>query len=122
MSSRLRPRVLCVSRSSAVIGSFQAILHAQYEVVSAFRADQAVAFSINNSVAAVVLDSEFLIEHGWTVAQTLKSLHPGLPVLLLAEDHHEVKLPHAVDAIANTPAVVLQELRRFLEPLEEHGT
>jgi hypothetical protein len=74
----------------------------------------AVAFCINNPVAAVVLDSEFFSERGWSLAQTFKSVCPSTPILLFVEDHQYTEIPQAVDAMVETPAGMLQELRRLL--------
>jgi DNA-binding NtrC family response regulator len=118
MFRRDHHRILCVTRSGIHLKTFQSVLSSDnYEVVSAFTSDQAVAFCINNAVAAVVIDSEFLTVDGWSVAQTFKALHPGLPVILLVEDGHEGPIPQAVDAIAKTSADMLQELQRLLDSL-----
>jgi hypothetical protein len=71
-------------------------------------------------VDTVVLASEFPIAHGWTLAQALKSVRPEIPVILLAQDHREVQIPHVIDAVLSTPAGVLRELKHRLdgEPLD----
>lgn len=38
---------------------------------------------LNNHVSAVVLDSEFSTEVGWSAAQTFKMVNPHLPVMLV---------------------------------------
>jgi DNA-binding NtrC family response regulator len=116
MRNRERPKILCVLHSPSNRNSLPGVLRsARYEVISAFTADQAVAFCINHVAAAVVLDSEFFSERGWSVLQTFKSLCPKVPILLFVEDHQFGTLPQNVDAIANTAEMMLVELRRFFD-------
>ena len=83
MSGREKPRILCVSRSAyqlkAMRGAFPA---REYDMLSASTPEQAVAVCLNNHISAVVLDSEFSTEFGWSAAQTLKMVNPQLPVML----------------------------------------
>ncbi len=52
--------------------------------------DLAVAYCISHHVDAIVLHSTMLENGGdWTVAQTLKSIWPTLPILLLS--HQEIE-------------------------------
>lgn len=74
--------------------------------------DHAVAFCINNGVAAIVLDSAFLTENDWSAVQTFKSICSGVPILVLANKDEE-KIPQEVDAIVKTPELLIQELRRL---------
>gem|GEM_PF-1167310 len=116
LSIRKQHRILCVSVSPMNLRAFQCVLRsADYQVVSALSPDQAVAFCVNNAVAAIVLDSEFLTEQGWSVAQTFKSLCPKVPILLCVEDRRRIEIPLAVDALADTPATLLQELKHIVE-------
>ncbi len=116
MSRRDHHRILCVTDSPMNLKRLHSVLSStKYEIVSALAADQAVAFCINNAVAAVVLGSEFLTAEGWSVAQTFKSLRPELPVVLFVEDSREMAIPDAVDVIATTEGALLQELQRLLE-------
>ena len=109
-------RILCVIHSTSNRKTLPlALQSAQYEVFLALTAEQAVAFCMGNLFAAVVLDSEFLSEAGWSVAQTFKGLYPRLPIVLFLEDHHRAEIPQAVDAIANTATTMLHELGRLLE-------
>ena len=108
-------RILCIIRSTSNRKTLPPVLQsANYEVTLALTAEEAVAFCIGNLVAAVVLDSEFHSEAGWSVAQTIKGLHPQLPILLFLDDHKAAEIPQSVDAIANA-ATMVDELRRLLE-------
>lgn len=89
--------------------------HAFYEVIHASTADQGVALSLNHSLAGVVLDSEFLTEQGWTLAQTLKGLRPAVPVLLFATEPCEIKVPHVLDGVVHTHADLLEYLSSSLQ-------
>jgi DNA-binding NtrC family response regulator len=87
MSGRKKTRILCVSRSAyqlrALRGAFPS---REYEVLSAISPEQAVAVCVSNHISAVVLDSEFSTESGWSAAHTLKMLNPQLPVMLLLKN------------------------------------
>lgn len=107
-------KVLYVSPSAIHRMDLENVFHAvRYEVVSCMNVDHAIAFCIDNSVSALVLDSEFLTEQDWYAVPTFKSICAGVPILVLADNHHE-KIPRAVDAVAGTPALVLQELRQLI--------
>jgi hypothetical protein len=67
----------------------------------------------SNNLAAVVLDSEFSAETGWSAAQTFKMVKPHLPVVLLGHNHqHEP--PHGVDAIATNYSGIQRKLNELL--------
>lgn len=111
---REKPRILCVSRSSSHLEAIcSALPRGEYEVVSATTPEQAVAVCVSNNLAAVVLDSEFSTEAGWSAAQTLKMVKPHLPVVLLGHVH-EQSLPHGIDAVASTYSAVLHKLNALL--------
>jgi PleD family two-component response regulator len=77
MSGREKPRVLCVSRSAYQLRGMRGALPArEYDVLSASTPEQAVAVCLNNNISAVVLDSEFSTDSGWSAAQTLKMVNP----------------------------------------------
>src|SRR5258708_12276459 len=80
MTGREKPRILCVSRSAyqlrAMRSAFPAI---EYQVISASTPEQAVAVGLNNHISAVVLDSDFSTQAGWSAAQTSKTATPHLP-------------------------------------------
>jgi DNA-binding NtrC family response regulator len=104
-----KPRILCVSPSSSQHQRLHSALSKTYEPLVASSPDQAVAFY----VAAVVLDSEFFSEQGWSVARTFKSINPHLPVVLLHASPTE-PLPSAIDAVATSPALLLDKLNLLL--------
>ena len=70
-------------------------------VIESFTTDQAVALCVSNRIDAVVLDQEFFVEvDGWSVAQSLKLVKPGVCVLLVARATPLRKaLPQGVDAM-----------------------
>jgi len=118
MRNRERRIVVCVLHSSSNIGTLPPILRsAQYQVIVSLTADEAVAFCISNLVVAVVLDSEFLSEAGWSVAETLKALCPKVPILLFVEPHKDGTMPKSIDATANTGETMLAELNRLCNPI-----
>jgi DNA-binding NtrC family response regulator len=86
----------------------------EYEVFAASTPEQAVAVCLSNKVAAVVLDSEFSTEAGWSAAQTFKMVDPHLPVMLLLESP-EGSVPSGVDAVAPGPSHILPKLKVLLK-------
>ncbi len=83
-SKRYR-RILCATRSAQTAELLRRALGSKTSaVLTAFTADVAVAFCLNNHVDAVVLSSE-LLDDTWSVAQTLKSIRPTLPILLVTD-------------------------------------
>ena len=107
-------KILYITPSSMDRMALENVFHAtRYEVVSCMNVDHAIAFCIDNRVSALVLDSVFLTEQDWFAVPTFKSICAGVPILVLGDNHHE-KIPCGVDAVAGTPALVLQELRQFI--------
>jgi hypothetical protein len=72
---------------------------------------------VSNHISAVVLDSEFSTEAGWSAAQTLKMVNPHLPVMLLLKSA-EGTVPSGVDAVAPSHSHMLPKLKGLLGPRE----
>lgn len=113
--SNRHSRILCVTRSAQTAD----LLHGALEnkkgaVLTAFTADVAVAFCLNNHVDAVVLGSE-LLDDKWTVAQTLKSIRPTLPILLFTDAAIAPGTLSYIDAVI--PSKGLSEITRVLAEL-----
>ena len=89
----------------------------EYQVISASTPEQAVAVCLNNHIAAVVLDSEFCTEAGWSAAQTLKMVNPQLPVMLLLKSA-EGCVPCGVNAVTDSHSDMLPKLKELLGPTE----
>jgi DNA-binding NtrC family response regulator len=89
----------------------------EYEVFTVSTPEQAVAVCLSNKVAAVVLDSEFSTEAGWSAAQTFKMVNPDLPVMLLLE-RAAGTVPSGVDAVAPSHSDILPKLKVLLESTE----
>jgi CheY-like chemotaxis protein len=89
----------------------------EYEVLSDSTPEQAVAVCLNNQISAVVLDSEFCTDAGWSAAQTLKMVNPQLPVILLLKSA-EGCVPCGVDAVVSGHSHILPKLKGLLEPRE----
>ena len=116
MSGREKPRILCVSRSVYELRDMrEAFPTRDYEVISASTPEQAVAVCVSNHIAAVVLDSEFSTEAGWSAAQTLKMVNPRLLVMLLVKSA-EGPVPSGVDAVAPSHSHMLPKLKGLLTP------
>ena len=116
MSGRDKPRILCVSRSPYQLRAMRSAFPAtQYQVLSASTPEQAVAVCLNNRISAVVLDSEFCTEAGWTAAQTLKMVNPQLPVMLLLKSA-DGAVPCGIDAVAPSHSHILPKLKGLLGP------
>lgn len=117
MTNRGKRRIVRVLHSpSNQISLPRSLKSAQYAVVSDLTADQAVAFCMNNIVAAVVLNSEFISEEKLSVVETFKSLCPKVPILLFVNDRKHRTTPKYVDAIAHTAETMLLELVRLVDP------
>lgn len=85
-----------------------------YEVLSASTPEQAVAVCLSDHVSAVVLDSEFSTEFGWSAAQTLKMVNPHLPVMLLLKSADDT-VPSGIDAVAHSHSHLLPKLKVLLK-------
>ena len=111
-----RPRILCVSLSGFQLKAMrEAFPVSDYQVFTASTPEEAVAVCAGNHLAAVVLDSEFASTAGWPVAQTFRIVNAHLPVLLLANGHNgNGHHPPGVDAIATSPAEMLDRLQTLL--------
>lgn len=58
--------------------------NAGHVVIESFTTDQAVALCVSNRIDAAVLDQEFFVEvDGWSVAQSLKLVKPGICIVLV---------------------------------------
>jgi DNA-binding response OmpR family regulator len=114
MMGREKPRILCVSRSSLQLTAIcSALSRSEYEVLGATTPEQAVAVCVSNNLAAVVLDSEFSSETGWSAAQTFKMVKPQLPVVLLGHNHQQ-QPPNGVDAVAPDYSAIQHKLNELL--------
>ena len=114
MSGRERHRILCVSRSAYQLRAMRsAFPPREYEVLSASTPEQAVAVCLGDHVSAVVLDSEFFTESGWSASRTLKMVNPKLPVMLLIKNA-EGTVPNGVDAVAESHSHILPKLKGLL--------
>ncbi len=89
-------------------------------VIETFTTDQAVAMCVSNRIDAVVLDQEFFVEvDGWSVAQSLKMVKPGICVLLVTRAKPIYKgLPKGVDAMVSNGDG--EALLRALEQITAH--
>jgi CheY-like chemotaxis protein len=114
MFGQAKPRILCVSHSSLRIKAMRELFPQRvYQVFAASTPEQAVAVCVSNHLAAVVLDSEFVSESGWSAAQSLRIVNAQLPILLL-DKSHTGNLPPGVDAVATSYAAVLDTLQMLL--------
>ncbi len=121
MSDRRKPRILCLSTSTSqlelIISHFA---EEEFEAIGAASPQEAVAFCAANDVSAIVLDSEFVTEGGWTVAQSLHMVKPQLPILLLKAGRRR-ELPPDVDAVACKVEMILGALKTLLKQCGANG-
>jgi DNA-binding NtrC family response regulator len=114
MLGRDKPRILCVSRSPYQLRAMRSAFPAsEYQVLAASTPEQAVAVCLNNRIAAVVLDSEFSTESGWSASRTLKMVNPQLRVMLLLKNG-DGTVPSGVDAVAPNHFHMLIKLKVLL--------
>lgn len=110
MSRRETHRVLCISQSPSQLQELiSAVSSMACEAVSASSPEQAVACCVGNYLVAIVMDSEFLTEGGWTVSQSIKMVRPDLPIFLLDQEH-KGGIPHGVEAVAPTVPLIMKKL------------
>jgi PleD family two-component response regulator len=115
MVGQTKFRILVVGNAVFQFQAVRSTLHFHdYEVLATSTAEQAVAYCISNHVAAIVLNSEFVTDHGWSAAQTFKLINPHLPVLFLQEGDG-VKIPIGVDDTATTLTDMLQKLQILIK-------
>ena len=82
-----------------------------------------MAFCAANQISAIVLDSEFVTEDGWTVAQSFRMVKAQLPIVLLKRNHnHQHHLPTHVDVIANKAEMIPGALKLLLKQSANGGT
>lgn len=118
MSAREKPRILCVSRSAYQLREMRsAFPPREYEVLSASTPEQAVAVCVSNYISAVVLDSEFSTEAGWSAAQSLKMVNPKLSVMLLLNTA-DGTVHSGVDAVVHSHSHMLPKLKVLLDSQE----
>jgi CheY-like chemotaxis protein len=121
MSDRRKPRILCLSTSSSqlelIISHFA---EQEFEAIAAASPEEAVAFCAANHVSAIVLDSEFVTEGGWTVAQSLRTVKPQLPIVLLKAGRRREVPPH-VDAVACKVEMIPGALKSLLKQCGANG-
>jgi PleD family two-component response regulator len=115
MGGHRKIRILLVGDSSFDSQAVRStLLCSQYEVLSACTPDQAVAYCISNHVAAVVLNSRFVTEHGWSAAQTLKLVNNHVPIVYLQGSDIR-KVPAGVDEVAATLPAMLEKLNALIK-------
>ncbi len=114
MSGRRKPRILCLSRSTSHLRVILShISEAEFEAIAASSPEEAVAICTANHVTAIVLDSEFVTEGGWTVAQSFRMVAPQLPIVLLQPNHNH-GVPAGIDAVVAGADLVIGTLKKLL--------
>ncbi len=121
MSDRRKPRILCVSRSISqlelIVSHFS---EEEFETILSSSPEEAVAFCAANHISAIVLDSEFVTEGGWTVAQSFRMVKPQLPIVLLQRNHgHHSHVPTHVDVVASKVELIPEALKILLKQLAD---
>jgi CheY-like chemotaxis protein len=124
MSDRQKHRILCVSRSTSqlrlIVSHFS---DEEFETILSSSPEEAVAFCAANHISAIVLDSEFATEDGWTVAQSFRMVKPRLPIVLLKRNHsHHHPLPPHVDVVASKAEMIPGALKILLKQLPNART
>jgi len=118
MTGQEKARILCVSRSAYQLRAMRGAFPSRaFEVLSASTPEDAVAVCLSNHISAVVLDSEFSNESGWSAVRTLKMVSPQLRVMLLSKNGNGT-VPSGVDAVAHSHSHILSTLKELLEPGE----
>ena len=81
----------------------RALRNAGNTVIESFTTDQAVAMCVSNKIDVAILDQGFFVEvDGWSVAQSLKMVKPGICIVLVTRATPLRKgLPDGVDAMVS---------------------
>jgi CheY-like chemotaxis protein len=121
MSGQRKHRILCLSGSitqlRVIVSHFP---QEEFETIASSSPEEAVAFCTANHISAIVLDSEFVTEDGWTVAQSFRMVQPQLPIVLLNAGPRRELPPH-VDAFASKVEMILGALKVLLKQCGANG-
>lgn len=99
-SSDQSSRVLCVACSSKALDSLdRALRYSQLRILTAATRDRGVAICVAGDIALAVLDAESIRGEEGSLAKSLKSVRPALPIILLEERRRPTEIPLSIDAV-----------------------
>lgn len=114
--TRVSVLFLCDRRRSEIAKLLRA---KGYFLVAALTTDQAVAMAVSNDFRLAILDQEMFIEtDGWSVAQSLKLVKPGIGILLVSQAVRlNEQLPEGVDAMESdgNPQQVVKKAEELMQ-------
>src|SRR5690242_18743361 len=114
-SSDLSSRVLCVACSSKAVDTLdRALRYSQLRILTAATREKGVAICVAGDIALAVLDAESIRGEEGSVASSLKSARPALPIVLLEERRRQTKIPLGIDAV-----VPLDNPERLLKTIHD---
>lgn len=125
MVAGVKPRILIVDDEPNVHYSFQRALANEFELVSAYGGEDAIAIVREQPVDAVLLDVRLLDAEGLDVLSRLRELRPALPVVVMSAYASTDMVIRATALAARDflpKPVDVPALRRLLEelvPLED---
>ena len=111
------PTVLCVACSSAVSKVVDQVLrYSQLRIVSAATREKGIAICLSMPIALAILDGRSLRGEECSLARSLKSVKPTLPIILLEERARLSELPDGVDIVVplNAPEELLMRVEDLL--------
>ena len=99
-SSDPSPRVLCVACSAKALDNLdRALRYSQLRILTAATRERGVAILAAGNMALAVLDAESIRGEEGSLAKSLKSVRPTLPIILLDERRRPTEIPLSVDAV-----------------------
>ncbi|HWC16924.1 MAG TPA: hypothetical protein VG498_07905 [Terriglobales bacterium] len=114
-SSDQSPRVLCVACSAKALEVLdRALRYSRLRILTAANRERGVAICSAESIALAVLDAESIRGEEGSVATSLKTVRPALPVIMLEERDRPSELPVSVDAI-----VPFREPEKLLKTIQD---
>lgn len=111
------PRLLCVACSSKALDTLDRVLrYSQLRILTAATRKRGVAICAAGNIALAVLDAESIRGEEGSIAKSLKSVRPAVPIVLLEERRRPTEIPFGVDAVVplDDPEKLLKTIHDLL--------
>jgi DNA-binding NtrC family response regulator len=89
------------------------------QILSAATYEQAVAVCVAHVISLAIVDSDSVSENQWSVAQSLKMVRPGLPIVLVEKEEGVSGKPEGFDAVISL-STIMQDLPNKVRNLLEN--
>lgn len=117
-------RVLCVACSPKALNVLdRALRYSQLRILTAATREHGVAICVAETVSLAVLDAQSIRGEEGSVAKSLKSVRPTIPIILLEERRHRSEVPAGVDAVVplSDPEKLLKGIQDLLQAGGAHS-